>query len=177
VCQPMNENTTAQQVAIHEAAHILYAARLGAKTVVIHGAQRRNGRGFKALVEPVYDRSHIPIPDTALYLAAGGAATRVLASGPTGDDPVDVEIFAESALNSGVPSAFVSKLWGAARGVMGTYFALPEVQPLMNSLAINIEARIKEANESPMKKVPCAISELIEIPFLLQLLDRHSKPA
>jgi hypothetical protein len=92
----------AKQIAMHEAAHILHAARMGAKKVVIYGAQCRHGRGFHALTEPVYQEPPIQIVDSARYLAAGGAAERMLASAPVGDDPADFEDFVTRAIVAGV---------------------------------------------------------------------------
>jgi hypothetical protein len=162
---------------MHEAAHILQAARMGAKKVLIHGAQRRNGRGFDALTEPVYEEPPVQIVDSACYLAAGGAAERMLASAPTDDDPVDFEEFVTRAIIAGVAPNRIQEFWNAARRAMESYFALPEVQTHMHTLATRVEAKIREANESPQRKVPCLIAELVEIPFLLRLLDRQSKPA
>lgn len=170
-------DTKAKQVAMHEAAHILHAARMGAKRVVIHGAQHRQGRGFDALTEPVYEEPPLQIVDSARYLAAGGVAERMLASAPAGDDPVDFEDFVTRAMVAGVAPKLVQEFWNAARQDMESYFALPQVLPHMHALAARVEAKIKEANESPQRKVQCAISELTEIPLLLRLLDRHSKPA
>jgi hypothetical protein len=170
-------DTKAKQVAMHEAAHILHAARMGAKKVVIHGAQHRHGRGFHAQTEPVYEEPPLQIVDSARYWAAGGVAERVLASAPAGDDPVDFEDFVTRAIVAGVAPKLVQEFWNAARQDMESYFALPEVQPHMQELAARVEAKIKEANESPQRKVQCTISELAEMPILLRLLDRHAKPA
>jgi hypothetical protein len=170
-------DTKAKQVAMHEAAHILHAARMGAKKVVIHGAQHRHGRGFHAQTEPVYEEPPLQIVDSARYWAAGGVAERVLASAPAGDDPVDFEDFVTRAIVAGVAPKLVQEFWNAARQDMESYFALPEVQPHMQELAARVEGKIKEANESPQRKVQCTISELAEIPILLRLLDRHAKPA
>lgn len=170
-------DTKAKQVAMHEAAHILYAARMGAKRLVIHGARHIQGRGFHALTEPVYEEPPLQIVDSARYLAAGGVAERMLASAPAGDDPVDFEDFVTRAMVAGVAPKLVQEFWNAARQDMESYFALPQVLPHMHALAARVEAKIKEANESPQRKVQCAISELTEIPLLLRLLDRHSKPA
>jgi hypothetical protein len=170
-------DTKAEQVAMHEAAHILHAARMGAKKVVILGAQHGQGRGFHALTEPVYEEPPLQIVDSASYWAAGGAAERVLASAPAGDDPVDFEDFVTRAIVAGVAPKLIQEFWNAARQDMESYFALPEVQPHMYALAARIEAKIKEANESPQRRVQCRIAELVEIPFLLRLLERHSKPA
>jgi hypothetical protein len=169
-------DTKAKHVAMHEAAHILHAARMGAKKVVIRGAQHSHGRGFPALTEPVYEEPPPQIVDSARYLAAGGVAERMLASAPVGDDPADFEDFVTRAIVAGVAPNLVQEFWNTARQDMESYFALPEVQPHMHALAARIEAKIKEANESPQRKVQCTISELAEIPFLLRLLDRHSKP-
>ena len=170
-------DTKAKQVAMHEAAHILQAARMGAKKVLIYGAQRRHGRGFHALTEAVYEEPPIQIVDSARYLAAGGVAEQMLASAPVGDDPVDFEDFVTRAIVAGVAPKLVQEFWNAARQDMESYFSLPQVQPHMHALAARVEAKIKEANEFPQRKLQCTISELAEIPFLLRLLDRHSKPA
>jgi hypothetical protein len=170
-------DTKAKQVAMHEAAHILQAARMGAKKMVIHGAQHSHGRGFHALTEPVYEEPPLQIVDSARYLTAGGVAERMLASAPVGDDPADFEDFVTRAIVAGVAPNLVQEFWNTARHDMESYFALPEVQPHMHALAARIEAKIKEANESPQRRVQCTILELAEIPFLLRLFDRHSKPA
>src|SRR5208282_6610724 len=170
-------DTKAKQVAMHEAAHILHAARMGAKKVVIHGAQHSQGRGFHALTEPVYEEPLIQIVASARYLAAGGVAERMLTSAPVGDDPADFEDFVTRAIVAGVAPKLVQEFWNTARQDMESYFALPEVQPHMHALAARVEAKIKEANESPRRRVQCEISELVGIPILLRLLDRHSKPA
>ena len=162
---------------MHEAAHILHAARMGAKKVLIHGAQRRNGRGFDALTEPIYEEPPVQIIDSACYLAAGGAAERILTSAPIDDEPADFEDFVTRAIIAGVAPNRVQEFWNDARWAMEGYFALREVQPHMHALAARVEAKIREANESPQRKVLCMISELVEIPFLLRLLDRQSKPA
>ena len=162
---------------MHEAGHILYATRLGAHDFVIHGTQRRNGRGFSALVEPIYEQPTIHIADSALYLSAGGAAARTLTSDSIGGDSSDLEDFITRASTAGVPPPMVLGLWTAAREVMEAYFTLPEVRSPMYGLAARVETKIDEANKSPERKTPCAVSELIELPLLLQLLDRHSPPA
>ena len=161
---------------MHEAAHILQAARMGAKKVVIHGAQHSHGRGFHALTEPVYEELPTQIVDSARYLAAGGAAERLLSSAPAGDDPADFEDYVTRAIVAGVAPNLVQEIWNAARQDVESYFALPEVQPHMHALAACVEAKIKEANESPRRRAQCEISELAGIPILLRLLDRHSKP-
>jgi len=168
-------DTKAKQVAMHEAAHILQAARMGAKKVVIHGAQHSHGRGFHALTEPVYEEPPTQIVDSARYLAAGGAAERLLSSAPAGDDPADFEDYVTRAIVAGVAPNLLQEIWNAARQDVESYFALPQVQPHMHALAARVEAKIKEANESPQRRVQCTMSELAEIPFLLRLLDRHSK--
>jgi hypothetical protein len=99
----------------------------------------------------------------------------MLASAPVGDDPVDFEDFVTRAIVAGVAPKLVQEIWNAARQDVESYLALPQVQPHMHALAARVEAKIKEANEFPQRKVQCTISELAEIPFLLRLLDRHSK--
>jgi len=94
---------------------------------------------------------------------------------PAGDDPVDFEDFVTRAIVAGVAPTLVQEFWNAARQDVETYFALPQVQPHMHALAARVEAKIKEANESPQRKVQCTISELAEIPFLLRLLGRDSE--
>ena len=143
----------------------------------IDGAQHSHGRGFHALTEPVYEEPPILIVDCARYLAAGGVAEQMLASAPVGDDPADFGDFVTRAIVAGVAAKLVQEFWNAARQDMESYFVLPEVQRHTHALAASVEAKIEEANESPQRKVQCTISELAEIPFLLRLLDRHSKPA
>ena len=111
---------------MHEAAHILHAARMGAKRVVIHGAQHRQGRGFHALTEPVYEEPPLQIVDSARYLAAGGVAERMLASAPAGDDPVDFEDFVNRAMVAGVAPKLVQEFWNAARQDMESYLLCPK---------------------------------------------------
>src|SRR5271170_5457598 len=164
-------DTKAKQVAMHEAAHILHAARMGAKKVVIHGAQHSHGRGFHALTEPVYEEPPTQIVDSARYLAARGSAERLLSSAPAGDAPADFEDYVTPAIVAGVAPNLLQEIWNAARQDVESYFALPQVQPHMHALAASVEAKIKEANESPQRKVQCTISELAEIPFLLRLLE------
>jgi hypothetical protein len=162
----------AKQVATHAAGHIVYAARMGAKRFVVRGAHRRDGTDYQASVEPIFDGLVKTDPvAVAFYWAAGGVADHVLTGkndGASQDFPGFVE---QARLIPKFPLALCGPVWDTVCGEIAKQLTPPAVQTLMRTLAARVEGKIAEANKSPERKVACTISELVEVPRLLQLLD------
>jgi hypothetical protein len=175
-----NNSDRERRVALHEAAHVVFAARVGATEVVFHGAQARNNRNYRALVQCNIPPD-VPFTDYTFFLAAGVVAETVLScDGLSGDGGAsDYEAFLEGFLvlvNRGVFQVeHADVFWNEARRKVGTVFSYPDIRSPMAALADRVDRKLKEARNAASRTSQANMSELTEIPILLQLLNRDPK--
>jgi hypothetical protein len=176
------DNDMARQVAIHEAAHLLYAARAGAIKVIFHAAQEREGRKYEALIEPTYTTDpatnrNLNLLDTAKFLVSGGVAARLLGADTSGGDGQDLANFVGTVQT--IPEFnpdLAVPMWEAVKTIVEKELSSPDVYPLLQTLADKVHLKLEQAKHTPTLRVMTSVSEFEEIPILLQLLDRNSKP-